>query len=149
MHSAHSAYRGPATAPNRPKRRGPQPARTARGSARSVPAHRQVNGGSALHGESSHYRASPDPMWSDMVCVDCPRRHPHGSQRACYGSSGATTTHRAHIVVWLEAAGNWTVGRKVSIGAIHGTRRTCLTRLRVLARSEEGRRRRCGAHRRG
>jgi hypothetical protein len=84
-----------------------------------------------------------------MVHVECPSRHPHGSQRACCGSSGATMTHRARSVVRSEVVGGWTVDRKVSTGAIDGPRHTCLTRLRVLARSEEGGRQRCGGHRCG
>jgi hypothetical protein len=44
---------------------------------------------------------------------------------------------------------SWMIGGKVSMGTIHGPHHTSLTRLRVLARSEEGGRRRCGAHQRG
>jgi hypothetical protein len=29
-------------------------------------------GGNVLQGEGLHYRASPGPVWSNMVRVDCP-----------------------------------------------------------------------------
>jgi hypothetical protein len=119
------------------------------GSAWSVPTHRPLNGDSVLHGESPHYRVSPGSAWSDMVHVDYPSRRPHGSQRACRGSSGMMATCRARSVARSEAVGDWTVSGKVSMGVIHGPRCTCLTRLRVLAHSEEDVRQRGGAHRRG
>jgi hypothetical protein len=101
--------------------------RRACGSAWSVPTHRPLNGDSALHEESPHDRVSPGSAWSNMVCVDYPSRCPHGSQRACRGSSGVMTTCRARSVARSEAVGNWMVGGKVSMGVIHGPRCTCLT----------------------
>jgi hypothetical protein len=55
---------------------------------------------------------------------------------------------RAHNVARSEAADDWMVDGKASTGVIQGPWRTFLTRLRVLARSEEGGRRSYGAHRR-
>jgi hypothetical protein len=57
-----------------------------------------------------------------------------------------------HVEVHMaraEAADNWTACEKVSIGRIHGPRRTCLTQSKALDHSEKGGRRRCGAHRHG
>jgi hypothetical protein len=77
---------------------------------------------------SPHYRASPGMVWPKAQAVD----GPHGAQR---GAAGGT--------------GDWTTSGKVFTGCFHGPRHTRLTRLRAPTRSEEGRRRRCGAHRRG
>jgi hypothetical protein len=53
-----------------------------------------------------------------------------------------------HNAAWAEPGDGWWVDGKVSTRCIHGPRRTRLTRLRAPTRSEEGRRRGCGAHRR-
>jgi hypothetical protein len=141
-HSALSACCSPATGPNGVAQR-------TRGSARSMPAHGRLIHGNVFQGGGPHYRASPGLVWSDMVHVDCPSRRPHGLQCVCSGSSGVTMMRRARSVAREEVAGGWTIGGKVSTSAIHGPRRTCLTRLRAPPHSEEGGRWRCGAHRHG
>jgi hypothetical protein len=83
---------------------------------RSVLTHRWLNDDSVLHGESLHYRVSPGPVWSDMMRVYCPSRHPHGSQCACHDRSGTTMMHRARNMARSEAADGWTVSGKVSTG---------------------------------
>jgi hypothetical protein len=59
------------------------------------------------------------------------------------------TTCMARSVARVVVDDSWTVGRKVNMGAVHGPQCTCLTWLRASTCSEEGERRRCGAHWRG
>jgi hypothetical protein len=55
----------------------------------------------------------------------------------------------AHGVALPATAGDWMTYGMMSMGSIHGPRCTCLTWFQVLNQSEEGRRRRGRAHRRG
>jgi hypothetical protein len=73
------------------------------GLARFVQAHWRLIGGNVLQGGGLHYSAPLGPAWSDMVCVDCPSRGPHDSQRVCSDDSGATMTRKARSVARAEA----------------------------------------------
>jgi hypothetical protein len=160
-HSAHSAYRGPATEPNRPgparpttSEAGPWGATVAPSAriARTVRCAQSVCRGTVeagspaanrqpcyARGADPCYRASPGTTWSEAQTLDGPRPGPHGAQRVAM----------ARHVAWAEAVGDRTARGKVSTGCIHGPRRTCMTRSKAIDSSEEGGRQRCGAHRRG
>jgi hypothetical protein len=136
MHNARSAYRGPATAPNRLH---PERAQSAwLGAVRAgSPAATCSKVGARTIG---HHLARRGRTW----CAWIAQADAHTAPSACSGCSSAMTTRRAHCVARAEAADG-----KVSTGIVHGPRCTCLTRLRAPAHSEEGGRRRCGAHRHG
>jgi hypothetical protein len=83
--------------------------------------------------------ASPGTAWPEAEAMDIAHRGPHGAQRAVLVRSVALPV----------TAGDWMARGKMSTGSIHGPQRTYLTWSQVLNRSEEGGRRRGGAHQHG
>jgi hypothetical protein len=80
-------------------------------------------------------------VWSGAQVVDRPRRGPHGVQRAVMARNVAQAE--------AEAIDDWITCGKVFMGRIHGPWRTRVTQSKASDHSDEGGRRRCGAHRRG